>query len=149
MRGWEKLINSWEESMFTEAFYLLCELIAFVAFFLWKGKDKFRQYFLIYILLDLSVLIFIDLIYFFPALKTDAYKKIKATLNGSISLIEVFLYYRYFFVILKETYFKKFFSLIQIVYLMLFILYTIIIISNTNPKIFKLFEIYSVLSFGF
>jgi len=104
----DELFSKWAEGDYVEPFYLLCASFALVTGFICVRKQKIGKFFIIYIALDLTIAILDDYINLFSAAPKKEYTQFLYVTNTLVSLIELTVYYYFFYSIIRLSLIKKF-----------------------------------------
>jgi hypothetical protein len=102
MSGFEKLIELLDDRYYGDLIMAIFELIAIIVGLLHVRKDKIAIFFLGYLIFDLLILIWGYYLEISPFTTNHEYSVFVAFTNTLISLVELLVYYYFFFSILRN-----------------------------------------------
>ena len=108
MNGFEKMFSRWNEGFYAQPFYFLSEFIALIIGFVFVRKYKIGLLFLVYITFDFSIFIIDMYIQNFSSLLRKDKLLLFSITNTLIYLIEISVYYYFFYNALNSIRVKKF-----------------------------------------
>jgi hypothetical protein len=117
------MFAQWQKEYYSEPFYLACQILAIILGIIYQRKNKVGQFFLLFILVDFTVLNLLFYLDYFSGIERKAYSKSVGILNSFCFLSE-FLAYNYFFLqTLQNNKIKEFLKISRVVFIMLVILH--------------------------
>jgi hypothetical protein len=108
MSGFQNLIADWSEGLYSEPFYIFCVILALISSLKFVKKDKLGLLFIIYISTDLSISIVDAYLKSFTSISFAAWGQFIFITNAIIGLVELSVYYYFFYNTLNSSFIKKF-----------------------------------------
>ena len=118
MNPFERLLSKWSDGFYVEPVYLLCELIALITGLVFVRKDKVGLFFIVYISLDLILLYLDNYLFLFPNISKIQYGRFVYFTNSLVAIVELSVYYYFFYTTLKSVFVKKFIIITYPVYIL-------------------------------
>jgi hypothetical protein len=132
MNGWEKMFDRWQKEYYSEPFYLACQILAIILGLIYQRKNKVGQFFILFILIDFTVLNLLFYLDYFSGINKKIYNEIVGVLNSLCFLSEFLAYYYFFRQTLHSKKAKTVLKIMRIVFVLLALLYLF------NAFIFKI-----------
>jgi hypothetical protein len=124
----------WQKEYYSEPFYLACQILAIVLGLMYQRKNKVRQFFLLFILVDFTVLNLLFYLDYFSGIERKVYNKSVCMFNSFCYLSEFLAYYYFFLHTLKNDRIKAFLRITGIVFILMVILHwSNVFIFNIRP----------------
>lgn len=142
-----KLLQHFQDTYYTEVLMLCVELTALICGLIYIRKYLLGRYFIFYIAVDLSILLFCWYLILKPGVDTKLTSRIVNTCNVIISLTELFVYFLFFRLLLSNERIKKIISILVIVYTFLVILYLITMFDFITNRLRYVTYLLGVLEF--
>jgi hypothetical protein len=147
--NFQLLLDEWERYYYAMPFNMLVEIVALTMGFKHVSNQRLGRYFLVYIAFDLFVGICSSYltIYNYGGTKFDIY--FIYTSNLVIAVVELLIYYHYFKIILKRNGVKIVLNSLQIIFLLLFMGYLVIVFFFSFKRFTFLSSLLGALEFCF
>jgi hypothetical protein len=123
MNGWEKMFAQWQKEYYSEPFYLACQILAIILGLVYQRKNKVGQFFILFILVDFTVLNLLFYLDYFSGIERKSYSKSVGIFNSFCFLSEFLAYYYFFLQTLQNNKIKRFLKISRVVFIMLVILH--------------------------
>jgi hypothetical protein len=117
MSGWEKMFADWHKGYYSELFMFICELTAIIIGLIYKRKDRIARFFIFYIILDITILVFDQYIIYLSGLDRKKAGLFVNVLNTFIFLIELLVYFFFFQKILQHPLIKKIIPILRLIFI--------------------------------
>jgi hypothetical protein len=131
MNGWEKMFAQWQKEYYSEPFYLACQILAIALGLLYQRKNKVGQFFLLFILIDFTVLNLLFYLDYFSGIEKKIYNRLVGIFNSLCFLSEFLAYYYFFLQTLHSKKVKSALKIMRVVFVILVFIYLL------NVFIFK------------
>jgi hypothetical protein len=119
MNGWEKMFANWHIRYYDELFMFVCELTAIIFGLIYQRKNRIGQFFIFYIILDISILIFDNYLHDFSGLTGKEFNNSLLISNSLSFLGEIAAYFFFFQLTLRNKLIKHSISVLRIVFIIL------------------------------
>lgn len=119
MNGWEKMLEDWNERYYDVPFMFVCEASAIILGLIYQRKNRIGQFFICYTIIDISILIFMEYIYFFTDVNKEQRKFIEYNSNSISFLCELLAYYFFFQQVIRNSLIKKIIYVLRIIFISL------------------------------
>jgi hypothetical protein len=149
MSGFEKLIQILEWRHYGDLIMAFFELTAIVTGLLFVRKQKTGIFFLGYLFFDLIALISIDYVLLSSFFTTQESSFFAFFTNTLISLVELIVYYHFFFKTIKSQFIIKLMKLLRIIFISIMIIFVTTQFSFLTNRFSYVTEIIGVIEFLF
>jgi hypothetical protein len=123
MNGWEKMFAQWQKEYYSEPFYLACQILVIVLGITYQLKSKVGQFFILFALVDFTVLNLLFYLDYFSAMNKVTYYKTVGILNSFCFLSEFLAYYYFFLQTLQSKKAKSVLRILRIGFIALTLFY--------------------------
>jgi hypothetical protein len=149
MNGWEKMFEYWHKTYYWDIFMFVCELTAIIIGLIYQRKNRIGQFFIYYILLDISLLMFDIYLYSFPGLRGKEYSYTLRITNTFSYLGELLAYFFFFQRTLKNKLVIQLIPILRVIFILLAALHLLNTILLHKPITVSLsfFSCLSLVSF--
>jgi hypothetical protein len=117
MNGWEKMLTDWHRGYYQNPFMFICELTAIILGIIYQRKSRIGQFFICYTIIDISILIFMEYLYYFSKISNIGYGMYSRSLNSISYLCELLAYFFFFQQAIQNILIRKIIPILRIVFI--------------------------------
>jgi hypothetical protein len=129
MTGWEKMFAQWQKVYYGDPFMFVCELTAIVLGIIYQRKNRIGQFFILYTVFDISVLILDEYIANFSNFTRIENSFFIYISNSLVFVFELLVYFFFFQKTIQNSLIKKIMPVLGLIFIALtsiYLLHTII-----------------------
>lgn len=134
MNGWEKMLGGWHKGYYGDPFMFVCELTAIIIGLMYQRKNTIGQFFLFYIIFDITILILDEYFAHFSNLTNKEGNLFVYITNSLIFVCELLVYFFFFQKTLQSKSIKKIMPVLGVFFIVLTSFYLLHTIFYQVPK---------------
>lgn len=129
-----EFVNHSIQTKFAEILLIVSEIIALIFGVKYVRNDRIGQLFIFYILFDMLVMLANWTFISFDYVGEEWHRDFTAITNTLISLVELFVYYSFFFKVIENTGVKRIMRILLVVFFLLVLVYLITRFQFLTPR---------------